>query len=146
MSGVTLRSVQTKSSSITFLIFQFFVVDISVEMNDIKSRFFFLNNQLITVLQLTFIRIKPVFHERRTRNDVQIGAVLSRYSSCQLSNQNVNNLMEEKKNSLANAILLKIVEMMADFSNVSSKLRKCSRIAKLFENKQTKMPEIMVSI
>jgi hypothetical protein len=54
--------------------------------------------------------------------------------------------MEEKKNSLANAIVLKIVEMMADFSNVSSKLRKCSRIAKLFENKQHKMLVIMVSI
>ena len=51
------------------------------------------------------------------------------------------------KLSLANCHhLLKIVEMMADFSNVSSKLRKCSRIVKLFENKQTKMPVIMVSI
>jgi hypothetical protein len=35
---------------------------------------------------------------------------------------------------------------MADFSNVSSKLRKCSRIAKLLENKQIKMLVIMVSI
>jgi hypothetical protein len=52
-----------------------------------------------------------------------------------------------EKLSLANCHhLLKIVEMMADFSNVSSKSRKCSRIVKLFENKQNKMLVIMVSI
>jgi hypothetical protein len=54
-----------------------------------------------TVSHVTVFRVKPVFHERCTRNDVQIWAVLSRYSSCQLSNQNVNNLIEEKQNSLS---------------------------------------------
>ena len=41
--------------------------------------------------------------------------------------------------------ILRIVEMTEDFSNVSSKFLKCSRIFWFLVNKQFKMPVIMVS-